>query len=792
MLHSQKNGGKMKNEHKFNLFGFLIWGKQKNKRIESRVLEERIQRNVKEGHRRIEVRAFGQHGIGGRLWVAGDEPLQIRITGSPGQRVGAMGFPNTSIEVMGPVSDDVAWLNAGATIVVHGNAGNGACNAMAQGKVYISGNIGSRGMTMTKFNPRFDNPELWVLGSCGDYFAEFMAGGTAVVCGVAPQNPDNILGYRPCVGMVGGKIFFRGPQQGYSQVDAQMIAISDDDWEWLLKGLNLYLTKIRREDLLAQLTIREEWQLIQARSPFERHSRARRSMQDFHSQVWIQELGKGGLVGDLMDLDTTPIPLLTTGALRRWVPVWENHKYAPPCQASCPTGIPVHDRWRLIRNGQIDEAIDMALAYTPFPSTVCGYLCPNLCMQGCTRNDHGMQPVNIKTIGKKSIDAHLPDLPKLTGKRVAVIGGGVAGISISWQLRQNGHEAIIFDRNNQLGGKLQSVIPNTRIPSDILEKELERIRKVLPHVHLQQNLSKEETEKLTQDYDMVVVASGAQTPRIPPIQGKEHLIPALDFLRQAKQDKIKVGQNVVVIGAGNVGCDVATEAFRLGAENVLLIDIQEPASFGEERKAAEQAGARFKWPCYTEKVTSEGVYLTTGELLAADCVVISIGDIPDLTFLPESIQTERGFIVVDDNYQTTDSNVFAIGDVVRPGLLTDAIGAGRIAARAIMDIFSGKRPKYKRLESFDRSRVKMAYYDPRVIDFNNPNECADACASCGTCKDCQICVDLCPQHAISRQDADNADGFEMIVDPDRCIGCGFCVNGCPCGIWTLVEAEMRN
>jgi Thioredoxin reductase len=141
-----------------------------------------------------------------------------------------------------------------------------------------------------------------------------------------------------------------------------------------------------------------------------------------------------------------------------------------------------------------------------------------------------------------------------------------------------------------------------------------------------------------------------------------------------------------------------------GAENVILIDIQAPASFGEERKAAELAGARFKWPCFTEKVTSEGVYLTNGDFLPADRVVISIGDIPELNFLPESIQSEKGYIVVDENYQTTDPNVFAIGDVVRPGLLTDAIGAGRIAASAIIDIFSGKRPKYKRLQSVDRSR----------------------------------------------------------------------------------------
>jgi glutamate synthase domain-containing protein 3 len=80
-------------------------------------------------------------------------------------------------------------------------------------------------MTMTKANPRFDPPELWVLGSVGDYFGEFMAGGIAVICGIDPQTPDNVLGYRPFVGMVGGKIFFRGPHDGYSQVDAKVFQL---------------------------------------------------------------------------------------------------------------------------------------------------------------------------------------------------------------------------------------------------------------------------------------------------------------------------------------------------------------------------------------------------------------------------------------------------------------------------------------------------------------------------------------------------------------------------------------
>jgi thioredoxin reductase len=137
-----------------------------------------------------------------------------------------------------------------------------------------------------------------------------------------------------------------------------------------------------------------------------------------------------------------------------------------------------------------------------------------------------------------------------------------------------------------------------------------------------------------------------------------------------------VGKRVVIIGAGNVGCDVATEAHRLGAEDITLIDIQEPASFGKEREAAEKVGAKFRWPCFTKEITADGVVLADGELMPADTVFISIGDAPDLSFC-RKIATERGFVAVNDHFQTTDPRIFAIGDAVKPGLLTDAIGAGR-------------------------------------------------------------------------------------------------------------------
>ncbi|MBW2330732.1 MAG: FAD-dependent oxidoreductase [Deltaproteobacteria bacterium] len=748
-----------------------IPGKEEGRRLESRVLEERIQQAVGNGRHFLKVKAYGQHGIGGRLWRAGTDPVYLEIHGSPGQRVGSMGFPNTRIEIMAPASDDVGWLNAGAEIIVHGHATNGVANAMAQGKIYIAGNVGARAMTMTKHNPRFDPPELWALGSVGDYFAEFMAGGIAVVCGYEAQDPANILGYHPCVGMVGGRIFFRGPHKGFSHVDARLVPVEDQDWEWLVKNLRVFLEKIDRSDIIGQLSLREQWQLLVARSHLEKGIKPRRSMAAFRQDVWAKELGTGGLFGDLTTLDRNPIPVITTRELRRFVPVWENRKSVPPCEASCPTGMPVHERWRLIREGRVDEAVDMALAYTPFPATVCGYLCPNLCMQACTRQTANMAPMDVKQLGKASLDAKLPQLPSLTGKRTAIVGGGPAGISVAWQLRQKGHEAVVFDMEKTLGGKITSVIPKSRIPEEIIRSELERVRSALPHVHLQQRLSREDLEQLKVDYDFVVIAVGAHKPRILPVPGKERIIPAIDFLRQSKQDQGKVGRRVVIIGAGNVGCDVATEAHRMGAEEVTLIHYRRPPASGEEKEAAKAIGAKFCWPCFTKAVTEEGVELTTGEVIPADTVIIATGHQPDVDFLPETVTTERGFIVVNEFYQTTDPQIFAIGDAVKLGFLTDAIGAGRKAAHAINDILAGKKPRGDTRQMIDYSRVKLEYFDPRLMRFDDIQECAEQCTSCGTCRDCGICIAICPQGAIRKKENGNED-FEMVVDPDKCIGCG--------------------
>ncbi len=523
---------------------YKISGLKNDKRIPSRILEEMIQREIEHGHLRVEVEAFGQHGIGGRLWRAGNDKVKLRITGHSGQRAGSLGFPNTEIEILGPASDDVGWLNAGAIIIVHGNASNGVMNGAAQGKVYIKGNIGARGMTMTKRNPRFDPPELWVLGSAGDYFGEFMAGGIAVICGhdeFRTGRNRNILGYRPLVGMVEGKVFFRGKIKDYSEKDAKLLSVSDDEWDWFLTNLELFLEKIKRPDLFGVLSNRCEWQVLKAKTPVEKlHSGVKLSIQDFRRDIWDRELGKGGLIGDLQTIDRGTIPLIVKGDMRRFIPEWEQGKYKSPCQAACPIGIPVQERWHMIRNGLADEAIEMGLEFTPFPAIVCGYLCPNPCMASCTRNMHYMTPIDMTIIGRKGEKVSFPEKKKETGKKIAVIGAGPGGLSAAWHLTLKGHKAVLFDEAEEIGGKIFSVIPGSRIPESVFKNEIDRIKKFIPDIKTGKSINAREFRRIREEFDFTIVSAGAKNRGCFRYRALKRLFQPLNFSLLPKKSVMRI------------------------------------------------------------------------------------------------------------------------------------------------------------------------------------------------------------------------------------------------------------
>ena len=191
---------------------------------------------------------------------------------------------------------------------------------------------------------------------------------------------------------------------------------------------------------------------------------------------------------------------------------------------------------------------------------------------------------------------------------------------------------ISLNATSVLAASLPKTIPWERLSQAVWDVEIERFLKTKNlHVNLGVSLSKDKVEELKKEFDYVLIAVGTHQPRTLSFPGHERVIPALDYLKAAKSDSpMATGKQVVIIGAGNVGCDVAAEAYRLGADQVTLVDVRKPLAFGKERTAAEALGATFKWPFMTREVTAEGVVGADGTLLPAQTVIISIGDIPSL------------------------------------------------------------------------------------------------------------------------------------------------------------------
>lgn len=397
----------------------------------------------------------------------------------------------------------------------------------------------------------------------------------------------------------------------------------------------------------------------------------------------------------------------------------------------------------------------MILGYTPLPGSVCGAVCPNLCMENCSRVGVD-NSIEMQVLGKAVANFPAPEQAPSVGKKVAIIGGGPGGMNAAWQLAIAGVEVHIFEKDSKIGGKLAQVIPWERLPQAIWDQEIKRFLSLSNiNVHLDTDTDAASFAKLQQEYDYIVIAVGTHEPRRIPFPGHERVRPALDFLKEAKgMEKMDIGPDVVVIGAGNVGCDVACEAYRLGASKVTLVDIQKPLAFGKEKEAAEALGAEFRWPVNTREITDEGLVTDNGELIPAQTVFISIGDVPALPFLPESVETldvgGAKWIRTDTAHKTSDAKILAVGDVEKPGLATDALGAGKTAAEFIIAEIKDQQwqPFAKKL--IPQQALTITHYSPEATGTTEEDQAA-RCLSCASCRDCHLCETICPTGAITRR-----------------------------------------
>jgi NADPH-dependent glutamate synthase beta subunit-like oxidoreductase len=448
------------------------------------------------------------------------------------------------------------------------------------------------------------------------------------------------------------------------------------------------------------------------------------------------------------------------------------HK-TPPCQGSCPSGEDIRGWLQIVRGIEKpaegmswqEYAFRRSTDANPFPSMM-GRVCPAPCQEGCNRNEVedfvGINSVE-QFIGDHALEQGLGfERPEHeSGKKVAIVGGGVAGMAAAYQLRRRGHGAVIFDERAELGGMSRYGIPGYRMPRDVMDGENKRIIDMGVELHMNTRVGRDISfEQLEQDYDAILIAIGAQQGRTLNVPGGDapNCVSGVAFLAAFNEERMHyTAEKVVVIGGGDTAMDVISVARRLGhiknphendrpeaiirnltahdvattasreGSEVLLIyrrPIEQMPAAEHEVITAEQEGVKIRGSLApVELVLAEDgratalrvieVDWTDGKMtpkegsefdIECDLVVPAVGQSGDLTGL-EDFDNGRGLIDADKFYQVPDKpGYFVCGDIVRPHLLTTAIGQASIAADSI--------DRYLGSEEYDkRPKVDVHHFD---------------------------------------------------------------------------------
>ena len=378
-----------------------------------------------------------------------------------------------------------------------------------------------------------------------------------------------------------------------------------------------------------------------------------------------------------------------------------------PCRAACPAGADVPRYIAYIRQGAYDKALAVIREKLTFPRTVghsCMLFCEDACRRGCV-ND----PVHIKELKRVAAEQGgdswkqrrevLPD----TGKRVAVIGAGPAGLTAAYQLRRKGHSVEVFEAMPEAGGMLRYGIPAYRLPRDVLQGEIDTLTEIGFAIHTNTRVTPSELK--ARGYDAIVIAVGAHNGTRLPIEG--HDLPgvttAVEYLRKAELGETPdLGERVFVIGGGNVAFDAAGTAHRAGTAVTMACleardamtasdeEIEEGLSWGLELhnamtfKAIRQAGDRLEVVC--ERVAELGrdengrMKIITApdseQAFPATGVIFAVGQRPDIGDF--GLESNRGLL----SGMPADG-IFAAGDVVTgTASVVQAVDAGRKIAAA--------------------------------------------------------------------------------------------------------------
>ena len=417
----------------------------------------------------------------------------------------------------------------------------------------------------------------------------------------------------------------------------------------------------------------------------------------------------------------------------------------PPCVLACPAGTDCQGYVGLIANGEYETAIELIKDKIPLPAAI-GRVCPHPCEEKC-RRQLIEEPVSIAWLKRfaadKDLESENPFIPEIadeTGKSVAIIGGGPMGLSAAYFLRQMGHNVTIIEAMPKLGGMLRYGIPEYRLPKSVLDEEISLIEsmdvKMIPNTKVGVDIP---FETIKNDYDAVLLGIGAWVSTGVRCKGEdsEGVIGGIDFLRKVvRNEEIKLGENVAIVGGGNTAMDACRTAVRLGAKKVYNIyrrtKNEMPADMVEIIEAEEE-GVIFKnLTSPIEVIADENgrvkqVVLQVMELgepdasgrrkpievegktetLDIDTLILAIGQAVDASKFEGLEKTKKNAIAYDkDTFMTSMEGVFAGGDCGNDkiSIAIEAIADAKKVSESINVYLNGEILKYEKpyvVERFD-------------------------------------------------------------------------------------------
>jgi len=486
-----------------------------------------------------------------------------------------------------------------------------------------------------------------------------------------------------------------------------------------------------------------------------------------------------------------------------------------PCIAACPGGVKPYGYVSLVRNGQFEEAMDLHLEDVPLPGSL-GRACYAPCQGECTRSSlEG--PVDMRRIKRFFADEYYaghPD-PKPrevappTGKKVAIVGSGPAGLTAAYFLARKGHQVTIFEAAPLPGGMMRMTLPEFRLPNRVVERDVRNVTALGVEIVCNTRIDDLDTLK-ARGFDLVFVATGTHdsTRLRAPGAELEGVVNCLDLLRESKigQKQDLKGKKVMIVGGGNTAMDSARTAVRLGADKVTIVyrrSLEEMPAFEMERHEALAEGVEFQVlrnpvAFHGENGRVTGATLIKMELGApgqdgrrqpvevkgseyrvdVDVVIEAIGLGPATAAFKNLLALNKDRTIQADGrtLQTAVPWIFAGGDTVTgPTSIIEAVGQGRRAAFFMDRLLSGldlAGAEYgDTLPSVDRKKILARPMIPaapilnekfrdgreRIADFDDIEQtftrdeavaASARCLDCSNCRECHQCITACPAYAI--------------------------------------------